>query len=147
MALDLDHAEFGSLRSWPTQFAQRMNACEALLCKGSNVVVPACAVRQNILNFGDGRYRVVNLKTSASSLAQDRLEFDHQATAYLMAAERILAATGNVDFEFWVLTKAKQPAFRIYPVQRSAAQRAKLIEVVRDVRAAEAAGIFPRQCS
>lgn len=100
-----------------------------------------------LLDEGDGRYRVVDLKTSASSLAQDRLEFDLQPTVYLVAAERILAAPGKVDFEFWVLTKAKQPAFKIYPVQRSEAQRNELLEVIRDVRAAEAAGIFPRQRS
>lgn len=100
-----------------------------------------------LLDEGDGRYRVVDLKTSASSLPQDRLEFDLQPTVYLEAAERILAAPGQVDFAYWVLTKAKQPAFRIYPVKRSDAQRAELLEVIRDVRAAEAAGIFPRQRS
>ena len=100
-----------------------------------------------LLDEGDGRYRVVDLKTSASSLSLDRLEFDLQPTVYLLAAERILAAPGKVDFEFWVLTKAKTPAFRIYPLQRSQSQRAEVIEVIRDVRAAEAAGIFPRQRS
>lgn len=90
------------------------------------------------------RIRVVDLKTSATAYGQDRLEFDLQPTTYIAAAERMFDAAGCVDFEYWVLTKTKSPAFKIYPVVRCAADRDELVEVFCEVKAADALGVFPR---
>ncbi|MBK9974275.1 MAG: PD-(D/E)XK nuclease family protein [Planctomycetes bacterium] len=98
-----------------------------------------------ILRQGDGRLLVVDLKTSATTYGQDRIEFDQQATLYIAAAEWLFDASGRVDFEFWLLTKTKSPSFKIIPVHRTGRDRVELIDSARNVEAAVTHGIFPRQ--
>ena len=90
------------------------------------------------------RIRVVDVKTSASSYGQDKLLYDLQPTVYMLAAERMFNAPAKVDFEYWVLTKSKQPALKIHPVVRAEADRLELVEAFQEVRAADASGVFPR---
>ncbi len=98
-----------------------------------------------VLRQADGRLMVVDLKTSSTTYGQDRIEFDLQPTLYIAAAEWVFDAQGRVDFEYWLLTKTKSPQFKIIPVHRVAHDRVELVETARDIEAAIAAGIFPRQ--
>lgn len=90
------------------------------------------------------RILVVDIKTSSSSYGKDRLDYDLQPTTYVAAAEQMYDAEGKVDFEYWVLTKTKKPAFRIYPVVRDEQDRNELIEAFHEVEAASIFGVFPR---
>ncbi|MBK8205288.1 MAG: PD-(D/E)XK nuclease family protein [Planctomycetes bacterium] len=89
------------------------------------------------------RVLVVDLKTSAQAFGQDRLDFDSQATTYIVAARQLYRCA--VDFEFWLVTRTKSPRFIRYPVVRDAADEAELIEAIREVEAATALGVFPRR--
>lgn len=90
-----------------------------------------------------GGVRVVDIKTSASSLGPEKLDYDAQPTVYMFAAEQLYGQP--VAFEYWTLIKTKQPRFTIYPVHRTAVDRAELIEGLRQVEAATALGVFPRR--
>jgi len=98
-----------------------------------------------VLDEGNGRYRVVDLKTAAASYGPDRLEFDLQPTTYIAAAEKIFNAPGKIDFEYWLLTKTKTPALKILPVVRNARDHAELLETMDEVEEAVIRGVFPRQ--
>ncbi len=97
-----------------------------------------------ILDDGNGRYRVVDLKTAASTYGQDRIDHDIQPTVYIAAVEHLYSAPGRVDFEFWLLLKLKKPQFKIMPVVRDAADRAELIETIDEIEHACLRGVFPR---
>ena len=97
-----------------------------------------------VLDEGNNRYRVVDLKTAASTYGEDRLDHDLQPTVYIVAAERILAAPGGIDFEYWILTKTKQPALKILPVVRNSRDRAELIQSIDEVAEACLHGVYPR---
>jgi len=98
-----------------------------------------------VLDEGNGRYRVVDLKTAASTYGPDRIEFDLQPTVYIGAAEKIFNAPGRIDFEYWLLTKTKTPALKILPVVRNARDHAELLETIDEVEEACLRGVFPRQ--
>ncbi|MCC6574983.1 MAG: PD-(D/E)XK nuclease family protein [Planctomycetes bacterium] len=97
-----------------------------------------------ILHDGNGHFRVVDLKTAASSFTEDRILHDLQPTVYIYAAETFLRAPGAVDFEYWVLTKTKTPALRIVPAVRDARDRAELVQTITEVEEACVRGVFPR---
>lgn len=97
-----------------------------------------------ILDEGNDRYRVVDVKTAASTYSLDRIENDLQPTLYIAAAEHLLAAPGRVDFEYWVLLKTKQPQFKILPAVRDANDRTELIETIDDIETARSHGVYPR---
>lgn len=90
-----------------------------------------------------GGVLVVDLKTSGSAFSQDRLDFDAQATVYTLAGKRLYG--GVVDFEFWQVTRTKSPRLVHHPVIRDARDEAELIEMIREVEAASALGVFPRR--
>lgn len=90
-----------------------------------------------------GGVLVVDLKTSGTSFSQDRLDFDAQATIYTVAGKRLYG--GQVDFEFWQVTRTKTPRLVRHPVVRDARDEAELIELVREVEAASVFGVFPRR--
>ena len=100
-----------------------------------------------ILDDGEGRYIVVDLKTSAKAYGPDKLLYDHQPTIYIAAAERMLEAPGKVSFEYWVLSKTKAPTLRVLPAHRDERDRLELMETLRDVQQAIAADVFPRHRS
>ena len=100
-----------------------------------------------ILDDGEGRYIVVDLKTSAKAYGPDKLLYDHQPTIYIAAAERMLNATGKVSFEYWILSKTKAPTLRVLPAHRDERDRLELMETLRDVQAAIIADVFPRHRS
>jgi CRISPR/Cas system-associated exonuclease Cas4 (RecB family) len=97
-----------------------------------------------ILDDGNDRYRVVDIKTAASTYGQDRIEHDLQPTVYIAAAEQLCAAPGRVNFEYWLLLKTKKPQFKILPVVRDAHDRAELIETIDDEENACIRSVFPR---
>jgi CRISPR/Cas system-associated exonuclease Cas4 (RecB family) len=97
-----------------------------------------------ILDDGHGRYRVVDIKTAATTYGPDRLEHDMQPTVYIAAAEHMYGAPGRVNFEYWCLIKTKKPQFKVLPVVRDARDRAELVEAIDDIDAARMAGVFPR---
>lgn len=97
-----------------------------------------------VLSEGKGRFRVVDLKTAASTYGPDRLELDLQPTVYIAAAEKVFNAPGSVDFEFWLLTKTRQPDLKILPVVRNARDHAELLESIDEVEQACLRGVFPR---
>jgi CRISPR/Cas system-associated exonuclease Cas4 (RecB family) len=97
-----------------------------------------------IIDDGNGRLRVVDIKTAAASYGPDRIEHDVQPTIYIAATEHLYAAPGKVDFEYWLLLKTKKPQFKILPVVRDAADRAELIETIDEVENARVQGVFPR---
>lgn len=97
-----------------------------------------------VLDDGNGRYRVVDLKTAAATYGPDRLDFDLQPTVYIAAAEHLYGAAGKVNFEYWLLLKTKKPQFKILPVVRDARDRAELVEAIDDVEHACIRGVYPR---
>ncbi|MCC6575140.1 MAG: PD-(D/E)XK nuclease family protein [Planctomycetes bacterium] len=97
-----------------------------------------------ILDDGGGHYRVVDLKTAATSFAEDRIQHDMQPTVYIAAAERIFQAPGQINFEFWLLMKTKTPALKILPVVRDERDRAELIQSINEVEEACIRGVYPR---
>lgn len=97
-----------------------------------------------ILDDGKGRFRVVDLKTAASTYGQDRMDHDIQPTVYIAAVEHLYAAPGSVNFEYWLLLKTKKPQFKILPVVRDARDRAELVETIDEVENACLRGVFPR---
>lgn len=92
---------------------------------------------------GESGVRVVDIKTASSSLGPDKLNFDAQPTVYLLAAEELYGQPAS--FEFWALIKTKTPRFTVYPVHRNDADRAELLDAIREVEAATALGVFPRR--
>ncbi|MCC6575119.1 MAG: PD-(D/E)XK nuclease family protein [Planctomycetes bacterium] len=97
-----------------------------------------------ILDDGGGHYRVVDLKTAATTFAEDRILHDMQPTVYIAAAERIFQAPGQINFEFWLLMKTKTPALKILPLARDARDRAELIQSINEVGEACIRGVYPR---
>ena len=97
-----------------------------------------------VLDDGNDRYRVVDIKTAASSYSPDRIEHDLQPTVYIAAAEQLLAAPGRVNFEYWVLLKTKAPQFKILPVYRDKQDREELIETIDEIENARSHGVYPR---
>ena len=97
-----------------------------------------------VLDDGNGRYRVVDIKTAASTYGPDRIDYDQQPTVYIAAAEHLYGAHGNVDFEYWLLLKTKKPQLKIMPVVRDANDRAELIQTIDEVETARAHGVYPR---
>lgn len=97
-----------------------------------------------VLDDGNDRYRVVDIKTAASTYGPDRLEHDLQPTTYIAAAEQLLAAPGRVNFEYWLLLKTKKPQFKILPVHRDASDRQELVETIDEIENARAHGVYPR---
>lgn len=97
-----------------------------------------------VLEDGNGRYRVVDIKTAASTYGQDRIDYDQQPTVYIAAAEQLYGAHGDVDFEYWLLLKTKKPQFKIIPVVRDANDRAELIQTIDDVETARLHRVYPR---
>ena len=97
-----------------------------------------------VLDDGNGRFRVVDLKTAASTYGPDRIDYDQQPTVYIAAAEHLYGALGRVNFEYWLLLKTKKPQFKIIPVVRDANDRAELIQTIDDVETARLHGVYPR---
>lgn len=97
-----------------------------------------------VLDEGNGRVRVVDLKTAASTYGPDRLDYDLQPTIYMAAARRLYGLAGQVDFEYWLLLKTRTPQFRVLPVVRDSRDFAELIETMAEVDQACLRGVFPR---
>jgi CRISPR/Cas system-associated exonuclease Cas4 (RecB family) len=97
-----------------------------------------------VIDEGEGRYRVVDIKTAAATYGPDRLEFDHQPTVYIAATEHLFNAKGKVSFEYWLLLKTKKPQFKILPVVRNADDRHELIQTIQEVHQATNANVHPR---
>lgn len=104
-----------------------------------------------IIDEGNNRYRVVDLKTAAKAYSEHQLLYDAQPTIYIMGAEQLLGAPGAVSFEYWMLMKTKKSEFKIVPVVRTEQDRMELLESLRDAQTGVDAGVFPRlrgwQCS
>ncbi|MCA8939083.1 MAG: PD-(D/E)XK nuclease family protein [Planctomycetes bacterium] len=98
-----------------------------------------------ILDDGEGRYRVVDFKTAARSYGPDKIEHDLQPTIYLEAAKRLLPDAVSIEFEYWVLTKAKKPKFEIVPVHRTQRDWEEATQTIDAVELGIAACAFYRR--
>ncbi|MCK6440937.1 MAG: PD-(D/E)XK nuclease family protein [Planctomycetes bacterium] len=97
-----------------------------------------------LIDEGKDCYRIVDMKTSAKAMSQDTIDYDHQPTIYLEAARRMLGGPKSLKFEYWVLTKTKEPKFMKIEVARTARDFAELEETIRDAQAGVEACVFPR---
>ena len=90
----------------------------------------------------DGRRVVVEHKTSARRYASDQLRFDHQPTAYRLAASQL--GLGDVKLRFQVITKTKTPAVQVEDVSRSRQDVADFLQAVVGVlRSIDAGAFYP----
>lgn len=89
----------------------------------------------------DGEHVIVEHKTSARKYTRDQLAYDHQPTAYRLAA-RELGLDARVRYQ--VVTKTKTVAVQVEDVVRSPANETDfLLTVVRVLKAVEAGVFYP----
>lgn len=101
-----------------------------------------------ILEGPDGEILVVDLKTSAATMAADRIQYDAQPTLYLYAANQrysgTSASTRPVNFEFWIFKRTRIPKLERIPVPRNSRDFRELSANLMDVEYAVGQGVFPR---
>lgn len=83
---------------------------------------------------------ILEHKTAARRWSADKLAFDHQVTAYSLAAP--LMGFGNADVRIQVLLKQKKPDLEIHTTRRTAHDHRDLLQVIRGVTTAIDAGAF-----
>jgi putative RecB family exonuclease len=92
---------------------------------------------------------VVDNKTASKSMAQSTADEENQMTAYsyLLAANKFVFPTANVNCRFDVLRKLKTPTFEQVSTVRTADQRRRFSKIASSVLNAIDAGIFIPQSS
>ncbi|NUQ34325.1 MAG: PD-(D/E)XK nuclease family protein [Planctomycetaceae bacterium] len=98
-----------------------------------------------ILKDGEGKYRVIDLKTSAKAYNEDSLKYDMQPTIYCEAIRKLYPDAREVSFEYWVLTKTKEPKFLVYPLTRGEREARELRELAEEYQISVLAEVFPRK--
>jgi putative RecB family exonuclease len=88
-----------------------------------------------LLKDAVGELVVVDYKTSSRAMAQSQADDDSQmsAYAYLLAANRMVPAAGNVKCRFEILRKLKQPRLEIISTLRSPFHRRRFARVANAV--------------
>ena len=88
----------------------------------------------------DQTCRVLEHKATSRRWSQDRLAFDHQVTAYTMAAS--IRGFGNAVVSVQLLLRQKKPALEVLHARRTERDTRDLLQVVIGVLAAIEAGAF-----
>jgi len=88
----------------------------------------------------DQTCRVLEHKTGARRWSEDRIAFDHQVTAYTLAAP--LMGFGEAEVSIQLLLKTKNPALEVLHPTRTERDRRDLLQVIAGVLSAINAGAF-----
>ena len=94
----------------------------------------------DLLAEHQGRTVIVEHKTAARRFAQDRLQYDHQPTAYQFAAREL--GIRNPGLAFQVLLKTRSPQVEFTTVTRSQDQEEEMLSTYTQVLKAVTQGIF-----
>jgi len=88
-----------------------------------------------LLRDSEGRYLVVDNKTSKQKKTQDAVDDDHQMTAYsyLLATNGYVFPRAEVSCRFDVLRKLKTPTFEHYHTNRTAEHRKRFARIASAV--------------
>jgi len=87
-----------------------------------------------------GQVIIVEHKTAARKFAQDRLQYDHQFTAYQFAAREL--GIHNPGLAFQVLLKTRSPQVEFTTVTRTKEQETEMLSTYTQVLKAVAQGVF-----
>ena len=87
-----------------------------------------------------GQVVIVDQKTSARKYGRDKLDYDHQLTAYQFAAREL--GIRNPGLAFQVLLKTRTPQVEFTTVTRSKEQELEMLSTYTQVLRAIAQGIF-----
>jgi hypothetical protein len=107
--------------------------------------LPDLLTRLDLIEQVGGRLVITDLKTSKSRWNEDKLlENGTQLQLYGdLAARTGLAASGQVDLRFLVVTKAVKPVVQMLTVPHDPEQLARTKRMVTDVWGGVVAGVFP----
>jgi len=97
-----------------------------------------------LLKDTEGRYLVVDNKTSKQKKTQDAVDDDHQMTAYsyLLSTNGYTFPRAEVDCRFDVLRKLKTPTFEHYHTSRTAEHRKRFAKIASAVLTAIESRLF-----
>ena len=87
-----------------------------------------------------GQVIIVEHKTAARKFAQDRLQYDHQPTAYQFAAREL--GISNPGLAFQVLLKTRSPQVEFTTITRSKEHEEEMLSTYTQVLTAVAQGLF-----
>lgn len=97
-------------------------------------------VMDAVVKDRDGAYRVLEHKSGARRWTDDKLAYDHQITAYGLAAPQLGLSNAAVTVQ--LLLKQKTPSLELYTPTRTDADRRDLVDTAVGVLRAVKAGAF-----
>lgn len=98
-----------------------------------------------LVRTGKNRYKIIEIKTAAKTYTKDRLLYDLQPTTYITALKEIFPDAEEIEFEYWLLMKTKEPDLKILPVARNAGDIAEFKETLQCFIAGIDTNSFPRR--
>lgn len=109
--------------------------------KGEALPRPLVGELDRVVRTKDGRYAIVDWKTSSARWSNDRIAKDDQATAYLLAGQYILESK-PAFFRYDLLLKTVKPALERYYVDRTERDMKRFVKKVGVLDRAIQSGVF-----